>query len=303
MKARTYANQRQDYVGADGARTLVSSIRNTEFVTATRVINKLPTHSVISTAVEEAFAISVQLRDVTADLFADGKKTGPWGRAQTFTFYDFRVPFVGELHSAFDCVGFHIPRTVMSLIEEDIGGLRIDTLRVSAGSDINDATIYGLTQALLPSFNDPTKASSLFMDTIGLALSIHVATTYGGAPASPGIHPGGLAPWQARRAMEMIDANLDGSLSIFDIASACRLSAGYFARAFKITVGMPPHRWMLVRRNDRAMDLVRNSNLSLGEIAVACGYVDQAHFTRSFAKMIGKAPGNWRKSIRDGYQS
>lgn len=298
MSSRAYGNQRQDYVRLGPAPAIVSSIRNTELVTATRVTCNNSDHGIVETGIEDAFCVAVQLRDYHSHLWVDGKKTGPWGRSGTFTFFDFRQSFVGDCLTPFDCVGFHIPRSAMKLLDEDLQGKKIDTLDLPPGSDVDDNTVFGLTQALLPGFADPVSASGLFMDTIGLALCIHVGTIYGGVRPLGDVHPGGLARWQLNRAMEMIDANLDSDLSLMDIAAACGLSAGYFARAFKLAVGMPPYRWMLRRRAERALELMKDRNLSLGDIASACGYSDQTHFNRSFAKAMGTSPGTWRKTLR-----
>jgi len=106
---------------------------------------------------------------------------------------------------------------------------------------------------------------------------------------------GGLAPWQARRAKELLNANLDGKLPLSQLAEKCGLSTRHFARAFRQSTGVPPHRWLLSRRVDRAKDLLRDPALSLAEVALACGFADQSHFTRMFTTLVGLSPGLWRR--------
>ena len=107
---------------------------------------------------------------------------------------------------------------------------------------------------------------------------------------------GGLAPWQARRARELLDANLDGKLLLSQLAEKCGLSTRHFARAFRQSMGVPPHRWLLSRRVERAKDLLRDPMLSLAEVALACGFADQSHFTRMFTTLAGLSPGLWRRT-------
>ena len=133
---------------------------------------------------------------------------------------------------------------------------------------------------------------------VGLALCLHVAASYGAARPTPAPHPAGLAPWQLARAKEMIDARLDGNLQVAQIARACRLSPSHFARAFKLSAGMPPHQWMMRRRIDKAMSLMRGTALPLSDVALACGFTDQSHFTRIFSRSVGMSPGSWRKAVR-----
>jgi AraC-like DNA-binding protein len=106
---------------------------------------------------------------------------------------------------------------------------------------------------------------------------------------------GGLAPWQAHRAKALMDTNLGAKLPLSQLAEECGLSTRHFARAFRQTTGVPPHRWLLGRRVDRAKDLLRDPALSLAEVALACGFADQSHFTRMFTTVVGVTPGLWRR--------
>lgn len=53
---------------------------------------------------------------------------------------------------------------------------------------------------------------------------------------------------------------------------------------------------MVLRRCELAKELLRSSPLSLAEIALACGFADQSHFTRAFARLVGMTPGAWRRA-------
>ncbi|MGO4287978.1 helix-turn-helix domain-containing protein, partial [Bosea sp. TAB14] len=71
----------------------------------------------------------------------------------------------------------------------------------------------------------------------------------------------------------------------------CGLSPGYFSRAFRNTTGFSPHQWLIRKRIERARDILRCGRLELADIAVACGFADQSHFTNVFAKLEGVSPG------------
>jgi AraC-like DNA-binding protein len=96
----------------------------------------------------------------------------------------------------------------------------------------------------------------------------------------------------------MIDSRLNGDLAIDDLASACNLSPGVFMRAFRDTTGKTPHQWLTKRRVERSRGLLLNSNLPLIEVARSCGFTDQSHFTRIFARETGTPPGAWWRSQR-----
>jgi transcriptional regulator GlxA family with amidase domain len=107
----------------------------------------------------------------------------------------------------------------------------------------------------------------------------------------------GLAPWQLKRAEEKLMANLEGNVSLADLAAHCGVSVGHFARAFRRSTGLSPHQWLMRRRVDEAKGLIRTRTLSLSEVALACGFVDQSHFTRVFTRQTGVSPGTWRRSV------
>jgi len=118
-----------------------------------------------------------------------------------------------------------------------------------------------------------------------------------GSRLAPTIRKGGLAPWQERRAKDLIDANLVKGIRVEEIAEACSLSVSYFTHAFRTSTGQPPHSWLLKRRLELAMRLIREGRSNLADIAVATGFADQSHLTRVFKRRVGISPSQWRRSL------
>jgi AraC-like DNA-binding protein len=106
---------------------------------------------------------------------------------------------------------------------------------------------------------------------------------------------GRLAPWQLKRVMRFIDANLAIKLDPQDLASVARLSVSHFGRAFRSTVGKSPHAYLIHRRIERAKELMLETDLPLVQIALDCGLADQAHLTRHFTRIAGISPAAWRR--------
>ena len=111
---------------------------------------------------------------------------------------------------------------------------------------------------------------------------------------------GGLAPWQVRSVTTYIDANLSASLSCEALARLARLSVSYFARAFKCTFGYSPHVFLMRRRMERAQGLMLKTNAPLAQIALDCGFADQAHLSRLFLRFTGERPASWRRARASG---
>lgn len=159
-----------------------------------------------------------------------------------------------------------------------------------------DLVVHQLGQTLLTSLDHSQQTSRLFLDHVLHALKCHLVWSYGGVGLSAPRFRGGLSSRQIRTATELLEANLEGSISLQQVAEACELSVSHFARAFKTTFRRPPYRWLIERRVDRARDLMTNTRLSLADIAIQCGFADQSAFNRSFKRIHGATPGIWRRT-------
>ena len=110
---------------------------------------------------------------------------------------------------------------------------------------------------------------------------------------------GKLAPWQVRTATDFIDRNSDRNLQVRDVATAVRLSPSYFSHAFKESFGQSAKSYIIERRIARAKELMLTTRDGLAQIALACGFSDQAHFCRSFGGLVGQPPSRWRRSRQE----
>lgn len=106
----------------------------------------------------------------------------------------------------------------------------------------------------------------------------------------------GLLPWQAKRVGDYVDDELDGRPSIRRAAEHARLSPNYFSRRFRQSFGVTFSRFVARRRIERAQSMMLQSTSSLSQIALACGFTDQAHFTRTFGGVTGSTPSQWRRT-------
>jgi AraC-like DNA-binding protein len=107
-----------------------------------------------------------------------------------------------------------------------------------------------------------------------------------------------LAPWLAKRVANHIGENLDRSLPLSELARVAQLSESYFTRAFKGTFGQTPHAFIICQRVERAQQEMLEGREPLSQIALACGFADQAHLARMFRRETGLAPSAWRLANR-----
>ena len=244
---------------------------------------------------EGSFAFQVMLKPVQSWELRTNRGHGslpPTKPGDTFLFDLSENPQL-LLHSSFDMVRFYMPRSALDSLAYGRGLRRVAGLRAPP-LGAHDPVMYGMAQAMVASMSNVGAAQPIFVEYMALAFHAHVVHAYGNVPERQ-TSSGGLAPWQMKRVAEAVEANPGSNHTITLLAQECNLSSSYFARAFKETTGLAPHQWLTRKRVEHARRLLAQTSMELSEIALACGFVDQSHFSRVFANQEKRSPGKWRK--------
>lgn len=141
----------------------------------------------------------------------------------------------------------------------------------------------------------PGFASDLMID--GILRAISSILVRGDPPANPGfadrVH---ISRAKLNRVIEFVEARLDQEMSLYDLAKIAELSPFHFSRVFKLTTGETSYHFVCSRRLARAQQLLTESDIALAELALACGFASQSHFTAAFSKAFGTSPGRYRRA-------
>ncbi|MEH2562323.1 helix-turn-helix domain-containing protein [Bradyrhizobium sp. AZCC 2289] len=268
-------------------------------VTEIRCDNPLPELSG-SMQPEDAFIVALYLRDSpNCECWEDGRRVSVWDqRIGESSLHDLKRDPAALIRNPYQCLAFYLPRAALDAIADDANAPRIRDLSYKPGAGVNDVTISGLGSLLLPALSHPDQANPLFVDHVLLAVGAHIAQTYGGMRPVSRPARGGLAPWQERRATEILRANLKGGVALREVARECGLSVGYFSHAFRRTLGMAPHQWLIEQRVALSKEKLRDDGLSLSDVAAECGFSDQSHLARAFRQTVGVSPGAWRRTLK-----
>jgi AraC family transcriptional regulator len=294
-----YGQQLAERLGAEQAHTIATRVLRTAdmAVTETRCDDPVLglSHSIQR---EDAYLVALTLRDFPKRQYWEDGRQMPVCDLRTgqVDFHDLKRDPVALLDKPYHDLFFYVPRGALDAIADDADAPRIGDLSHEPVA-IEDTTISSLGTAILPALNHPDQVNQLFVDHILFALGAHVAQTYGGMRPLSRPVLGGLAPWQVRRAKELLSANLDGRVPLKELAKECGLSVSHFSRAFRRTTGAAPHQWLMARRVEAAKEKLRDGRMSLSDVALACGFSDQSHLTRVFAGMVRLSPGAWRRAL------
>jgi AraC-like DNA-binding protein len=185
------------------------------------------------------------------------------------------------------------PGLIGSLLESE--GKRIDALAPIVGRHLpRVAHLLGLIESEL---RRPSLGSRLMIDGLLRAIAGLLAGNENAAPVEKAerIY---LSPPKLKRVIDFIEANLHESIGLDDLAQAAGLSANHFLRVFKLATGETPYHFLRARRLERARQLLADNAMPLAELALECGFANQAHFTAAFSRELGISPGRYRRAVR-----
>jgi transcriptional regulator GlxA family with amidase domain len=173
-------------------------------------------------------------------------------------------------------------------LQTSLAETRIDTARrsniVSALPSELLRIIHDLRRALETS---PENASDIARKFLG-----HIASR---DSAGSECVRGGLAPWQKRKIERHLTENLERSIPMEELAGEVKLSVSHFCRAFKKSFGETPHTYLVQLRLALARRLMLTTGDPLSQIALSCGFADQAHLSKLFRRILNDTPNAWRR--------
>jgi len=169
-----------------------------------------------------------------------------------------------------------------------------EPLRFQSG--VVDPLLAASITALAEELSGPAQRGSLYADAISDMLALHLLRNPTALPERP--VRGGLSRSQLRRSLDLLEERVETGISLQALAAHAALSRTYFAEAFQKATGLSPHRYLTQRRIARAQTLLQHTGLALADIALQCGFSNQAHFSQSFRQATGTTPGRYRLELQ-----
>jgi AraC family transcriptional regulator len=158
-----------------------------------------------------------------------------------------------------------------------------------------DPELVAIGNRLLAGLGTEGTPTRMLVESLTVELSIHLLRQYGSAPLSERRPVSRLSPRKLQRVVEYIDANLREDMALDDLAGLHAMSRSHFAHLFRTTTGLPPHRFVLERRIERAKALLRETDLPITEIAAQVGCASHSHLSVLFHREAGITPRDYRQ--------
>ncbi len=214
----------------------------------------------------------------------DDKPTNP-GQCRLLTHGEFNTS--RWLHTYNEVSLIIDPQFVADVVED---GLPTDRIAFVTRHSVADSVIADYATMFRAELAADAPNGMLYAETLTVGLVLHLLANYGVATPKVPSPRGKLNSFQLRTVVDFIRSHLDKDASPMAMARLAHISPFHFARLFRATVGVPPHQFVLRLRIHRAHHLLNAGQMTLAEVAIACGFHDQPHFTRAFERVFRMTP-------------
>ena len=201
----------------------------------------------------------------------------------------------------YDVLHLHIPNTLIASCLEDVDpDPQAITDLFAECRTMRDPAIERLAHSLIDAGDVGAGFGPTYADSICLAVLVRLLDLrFAAGRALPKRTTSVLTNWRLKRVTDYIEQHLAEPVGLADLAASAGLSRMHFAAQFRAATGMRPHDYLVWRRIEQALALLRDDRYPLCEVALDVGFKTQAHFTTVFKKVVGKTPNEWRHRKAD----
>lgn len=194
-----------------------------------------------------------------------------------------------EFSAGHSALALFIPQADLRKITAELGAAELPPIASERHDRLSQLITMCAMELRAPGFASDLMVEGLIRAIGATLVQQNITPTHA---ADERIH---LSPVRLARVVDFIDSRLDHEIHLQDLAGVAGLSPFHFSRVFKLATGETPYHFVGSRRLDRARAMLVGSDLPLAELALACGFASQSHFTAAFTKVIGMPPGRYRR--------
>ncbi|MGB3470503.1 MAG: helix-turn-helix transcriptional regulator [Erythrobacter sp.] len=185
------------------------------------------------------------------------------------------------------------PEQLNRFAERELGQLLTQRQLCSVPHE-HDPDLTSAAQMLLNALQTRSSGSEVMYESLARVLTVKLLERYGENAAKEAEFSRSFTPGHYKRVLDFVAYKFGQNIAISDLAAAAGLSEAHFSRQFRKTIGDSPHQFLMRYRVEQALAFLTDEARPLSDIAIACGFSDQAHLTRLFKRFTGKTPRQHR---------
>ena len=201
------------------------------------------------------------------------------------------VEFVGII----DQLVFNV--TAQQLEKSLSESLNGQSIRVQECDQAVDGRLEHLIRALYANLQEGSPVGSMCTESLVASIGVCIAQRYSSGCPRINVANQGMPRVRLNRVFALVEEKLADNIRLVELAEAAGMSVFHFAKMFKKSTGQSPYQYVMARRIETAKQLLRNQAMSVLEVSVRTGFVDQRHFTKVFRRKIGVSPTEFRAAM------
>ena len=243
---------------------------------------------------EHVICLSLAPRPVRLLQIQDSKTySGLYGKGD-FCITPAGAPFFARWESDDRFLQIWIPARFMTQVALETLEINSDQLEIVPEFRARDTQLEAIAMLLLSEMEQDNLGSRLSIESLVNVLSIHLLRKYAAAKPHLPTYEGGLPQHQLRQVLDYINDYLERDIKLADLATLLGISQFHFSYQFKRSLGTSPYQYLLQQRVERAKQLLKQTELSIMDIALTCGFSSHSHLSKQFRQLTGMTPTAYR---------
>jgi AraC family transcriptional regulator len=169
-----------------------------------------------------------------------------------------------------------------------------DRLELIPEFKIRDPQVETIGLMFLTELKQENWVSKLYVESLANVFAVHLIRQYAATKPQVRMYEGGLSQRQLVRVLDYINDYLHQDIKLADLAALLDISQFHFSHLFKQTMGISPYQYLIQQRVERAKLLLKQTDRSVMEIALDCGFNSHSHLSKQFRQFTGMTPKAYR---------
>jgi AraC family transcriptional regulator len=243
---------------------------------------------------EHAICMSLAPRPVRLLQIREGKTyEGLYGKGDV-SITPARVPFFARWDSEDRYLRIRLTSRFLQSVAREALTMNPDRIELLPEFKMRDRRIEAIGMMLLAELKQENLGGRLYIESLANVLAVHLLRQYVAAKPVFPIYEGGLPQRQVLQVLDYINDHLNQDIKLADLAALLDMSQFHFSHLFKQAMGTSPYQYLLQQRIERAKQLLKQSDRSIVEIALECGFNSHSHLSKTFRQSTSMTPKAYR---------
>jgi AraC family transcriptional regulator len=243
---------------------------------------------------EHVICLSLAPRPVRLlQIQGDKSYSGLYGKGD-FSIAPAEAPFFARWDSDDRLLQIRIATPFIQQVAREALAMNPDQLEVMPEFRTRDPQLEAIALLLLAELKQDNLGSRLYIESLANLLAVQLLRQYSASKPHLPVYEGGLPQRQLRQVLDYIHDHLEQDIKLADLAELLGMSQFHFSHLFKQAIGTSPYQYLLQQRVERAKQLLKQTERSIMEIALECGFNSHSHLSKQFRQLTSITPKAYR---------